>query len=89
MSFSITDVVMDMLGNPRIRQVLTEYYQESEEPKLVRRAIKIARFQQFSQTQSSMESLGSAFELAIHGARKVLILSLQFLCLINCDLVSQ
>ena len=80
--FNDTDVIMDMLGNPRMRQILTEYYQESEEPKLVQHAIKMARIQRYCQIQSSMESLASAVELAIHGARKVLMLSLLFLCLI-------
>ena len=62
---------MDMLGNPSFRRVLTEYYQESQEPKLVRQAIKLARFRQVGQSQSSMDSLGSAFGLALHGAKKV------------------
>ncbi len=65
------DVIMDMLGNPHFREVLTRYYQESAEPKLVRHAIKAARLQRYKQTQISMESFSSAVGLAIHGARKV------------------
>ena len=65
------DVIMDMLGNPRFRQVLTEYYQDSKEPKLVRYAVKVARWKEYSQSSSSMDSLGSALEFALFGAKKV------------------
>ena len=37
------DVIMDMLGSPTIRQIITESYQDSEEPKLIKRAIMRAR----------------------------------------------
>ena len=39
----ITDVIMDMLGSPKMRQIITENYQNSKEPKLVQRAIRRAR----------------------------------------------
>ena len=34
---------MDMLGSPKMRQIITEDYQNSEEPKLIKRAIMRAR----------------------------------------------
>ena len=34
---------MDMLGNPKMRQVITEYYQASKEPLLVQEAIMKAK----------------------------------------------
>ena len=36
---SNTDVIMDMLGNPKLRQIITESYQNSYEPILVRNGI--------------------------------------------------
>ena len=38
------DVIMDMLGSPKIRQIITENYQNSEDPKLIRQAIMRARY---------------------------------------------
>ncbi len=38
------DVIMDMLGNQKTRQLITEYYQSSSEPDLVKRAIKSSRY---------------------------------------------
>lgn len=62
---------MDMLGNPRFRQILTEYYQDCDEPKLVRHAVKVARWEKYSQSSSSVDSIGSAFQFAVFGAKKV------------------
>jgi hypothetical protein len=36
------DVIMDMLGNQKMRQLITDYYQCSDEPKLVNLAVKQA-----------------------------------------------
>ena len=69
--FLCVDVIMDMLGNPRFRLILTEYYQDSEEPKLVRHAVKLARWKEYSQSSSSVDSLGQAVGLALFGAKKV------------------
>ena len=41
-SLFVTDVIMDMLGNQRMRQFITDYYQSSGEPKLVNQAVKQA-----------------------------------------------
>lgn len=41
--FSDADVIMDMLGSPKMRQIITESYQNSGEPKLITRAIMRAR----------------------------------------------
>ena len=38
------DVIMDMLGNYKMRDILTEQYSMSNEPKLVRSAITAARW---------------------------------------------
>ena len=37
------DVIMDMLGNPKMRQIITDNYQSSTEPMHVRKAIITAR----------------------------------------------
>ena len=36
------DVIMDMLGNQKMRQLITDYYQSSGEPNLVNRAVQQA-----------------------------------------------
>ena len=38
-----TDVIMDMLGNQRMRQLITDYYQCTDEPNLVSHAVMTAR----------------------------------------------
>ena len=43
-SIFCTDVIMDMLGNFKMRQIITENYQSSKEPKLVELAIRQARY---------------------------------------------
>ena len=62
---------MDMLGNPSFRQVLTEYYHDSTEPKLVRRAIKVARWKMYDVSRSSIDGIGAAFGFAVFGAKRV------------------
>ena len=37
-------MIMDMLGNPKLRQIITESYQSSSEPKRVRDAITEAGY---------------------------------------------
>lgn len=37
------DVIMDMLGNPKMRKIITQHYQNSEEPNAIREAIVRAR----------------------------------------------
>ena len=67
----LADVVMDMLGNPSFRQVLTEFYHDSDEPKLVTKAIKVARWHGFDKSESSIDSIGGAVGFALFGTRKV------------------
>ena len=38
------DMIMDMLGNPKLRQIITESYQSSNEPMRVRAAITEVRY---------------------------------------------
>ena len=38
------DMIMDMLGNPKLRQIITEGYQSSNEPMRVREAITEVRY---------------------------------------------
>ena len=40
--FLFVDVIMDMLGNQKMRQLITDYYQSSGEPNLVNRAVQQA-----------------------------------------------
>ena len=62
---------MDMLGNPKFRKILTDYYQDSNEPKLVRQAITSSRIKTIKHRRASMESFSSTLDVVIHGARKV------------------
>ena len=41
--FLHVDVIMDMLGSPTMRQIITESYQTSNEPIYIQRAIRRAR----------------------------------------------
>ena len=59
-----TDVIMDMLGNQRMRQLITDYYQSSGEPNLVNRAVQQAwtRERKFSQDlMDGNEGEGTSF----------------------------
>ncbi len=38
---------MDMLGNQKMRQIITDHYQMSDEPQLMKRAIAAARYTYF------------------------------------------
>ena len=42
-TFFRLDVIMDMLGNQKMRQLITDYYQSTDEPRLVSRAVLKAR----------------------------------------------
>lgn len=35
----VTDIIMDMLGNRKMRKIVNRYYEDSGEPRLVRKAI--------------------------------------------------
>ena len=39
---------MDMLGNQRMRQLITDYYQSTDEPRLISRAVVKARIKERS-----------------------------------------
>ena len=51
---------MDMLGNQRMRRIITSYYQGTKEPEIVKRAIIKARYQAKSSSISSLVSVQSA-----------------------------
>ena len=36
----IEDVIMDVLGHPKLRQIILEYYETLDEPVMVRRAVQ-------------------------------------------------
>ena len=56
---NLVDVIMDMLGNQKMRQLITDYYQCTDEPKLVTQAVQKAwcRERKFSQ-----EMMGESFD---------------------------
>lgn len=64
---------MDILGNSKMRQIITDFYQASDEPKFVQNAINMATVND-SQTPamggSAMKSLTRQFNYALYGARK-------------------
>ncbi len=65
---------MDILGNSKMRQIITEFYQASDEPKFVQNAINMATVND-SKTPalmagSTMKSLSRQFNYALYGARK-------------------
>ena len=37
--FSFSDIIMDMLGDRKMRKIVNRYYEDSGEPKLVRKAV--------------------------------------------------
>ena len=46
---------MDMLGNQKMRQLITDYYQCTDEPKLVNLAVKKARLRERKYSQDLMD----------------------------------
>ena len=42
-TFSLTDVIMDMLNNSKMREAILKYYEESGDPKTVSQAIKLSQ----------------------------------------------
>ena len=65
---------MDILGNSKMRQIITEFYQASDEPKFVQNAINMATVND-SKTPalmggSTMKTLTKQFSYALYGARK-------------------
>jgi len=42
-TFSITDVIMDMLNNSKMREAILNYYEESGDPKTVSQVIKLSQ----------------------------------------------
>ena len=68
---------MDILGNSKMRQIITDFYQSSEEPRFVQNAINMATVNDHKSNTlrgptggSTMKSLTMQFNYAIYGARK-------------------
>ena len=66
---------MDILGNSKMRQIITEFYQSSDEPKFVQNAINMATVSDkenpaLAGPTSTMRSLSRQFNYALYGARK-------------------
>lgn len=66
---------MDMLGNSKMRQIITAHYQSSKEPTFVRAAIDASIVGGGSQHTmlsgtSPMNSITERFNYAIYGAKK-------------------
>ena len=56
----LPDVIMDMLGKPKMRRVILRYYTKSKEPALVENAIQIARYEANEKCKTGSSSLQSA-----------------------------
>ena len=66
-----TDVIMDILGNSTMRQIITDYYQASDEPKSVQTAINLATVADTKLSgTSAMNTLTRQFSYALYGAKK-------------------
>lgn len=65
-----SDVIMDILGNSRMRQIITEYYQASDEPRYVRQAINAVAVSETKQSGTFARNLTRHFSYAMYGARK-------------------
>lgn len=65
---------MDILGNSKMRQIITDYYQSSDEPKYVKNAIDIATVKDSTGVSlvgtSTMNMLTKQFSYALYGAKK-------------------
>lgn len=61
-----SDVLMDILGNSTLRQIITEYYQSSREPKFVRNAIIAAAIVD----GPAVKTMKQQFHYALYGARR-------------------
>ena len=57
----ITDVIMDMLGNYNMRKLVTNYYEESGEPKRVSKAVSEAWKREKEYMNNTTDSHPSAF----------------------------
>ena len=53
-----TDVIMDMLGNQRMRQLITDYYQCTDEPSLVSNAVMTARSRERKISEDMLDGEG-------------------------------
>ncbi len=62
---------MDILSNSTLRQIITEYYQSSDEPKFVRNAIITAAVVD----GPAVKTMKQQFQYALYGARRY-----------NCDI---
>lgn len=58
---------MDILGNSTMRQIITEYYQSSDEPKFVRNAIIAASVMD---GLAPTKTVKQQFHYALYGARR-------------------
>ena len=60
-----------MLGTQKMRRFITEYYQGSDEPREVERAIMAVRWREQSLSKASIDSVKSTITYTLFGARKV------------------
>ena len=67
------DVIMDMLGKPRMRQVILQYYIKSREPKLVEWAIQRARYRSECTGNSKSRAIGYNSSSMTRSVRSVLL----------------
>ena len=61
---------MDMAGSHKLRAVVTDYYEKSDDPHLVRRAIMQACYQSKSKSLESFDSVTQKFKYALYGVKR-------------------
>jgi len=61
---------MDILGNSSMRQIITDFYQASDEPKYVRHAINAVAVHQVKTKGTFARNLTRHVSYAMYGARK-------------------
>ena len=66
----ITDVIMDVAGNHKLRAIITGYYERSSDPQLVRDAIKKACSNSKSKSREILDTVTNKVHYAIYGAKR-------------------
>ena len=66
----ITDVIMDVAGNHKLRAIITSYYERSSDPQLVHDAIMKACLHSKSKSRESLDSVTHKVQYAIYGAKR-------------------
>ena len=80
---------MDILGNSSMRQIITDYYQASDEPKYVRQAINAAVVNESKRSGSiTRNTFTRQFSFAMYGARKYVDRQTRSKGIVECQILN-